>query len=80
MRLLDLSRAGETGAKRMAGERALALPFGEIAAHARLENAFLHEPRDMLVGKPLGGDARLIGPKLRFWPSWKTFRECVLSD
>jgi hypothetical protein len=22
----------------------------------------------------------LIGPKLRFWPSWRTFRECVLSD
>jgi len=54
---LYLSRAGETGAKRMAGEGALALPFGEITADARLKHTFLHESRNMFVGKSLGGDA-----------------------
>jgi hypothetical protein len=28
----------------MAGEGALAVPFGKIAAHPRLEHTFLHEP------------------------------------
>ena len=68
MRFLDLRRGGEAGAQRMAAEGALAFALGQIAANAGRERGFLHEPGDMLVGQPLGGDAAVLagdGPEQR---------------
>jgi len=60
MRFLDFRGAGEAGAQRMAGKRQLSFALAEIAANAGGQRGFLHQPRDMLVGQALRGDARVF--------------------
>ena len=50
---VDLSRGGESGAQRMAGEHHPAFAFRQIATHACRQRGSLDETRDLLVVKPL---------------------------